>query len=261
MSYSAALICVDVQPTFMPRHVLCNVENPAGGLPVADGHKIVPVISQKVFPHFPRRSRVFTRDFHPFGHISLASSYREKPPFTRLTWEDVATVPEHQGAEWLADHAQFTMRELKIYLHKVGTQMLWPDHGLQDTDEAQIHWFFTPKDYIFCQIKGTSAASDSYSGFFENDGTPTGLAARLRRMNFDTVFICGLAGDVCAAWTAVDGFREGFQVFFIEDACGFLDILGQDGQADSRQIAYDRMKAVGVQIITSDQLASFNLVR
>lgn len=250
----AVLISVDVQATFMPKHEYGGIIIPAGGLPVPSGNEIVPVIKDKIFPVCPRERRIFTRDFHPFGHISLASSYVGKAPFTPLTWEEVRGWNEATPEKYLAPHAQFTIRELKIYMSIVKTQMLWPDHGLHDTEEAKIYPAFLPADYLFSQVKGTDGARDSYSAFFENDGTPTGLTSRVRRMNVTDVFVCGLAGDVCGAWTAIDARREGFNVFFIEDACGFIDMPGQDGHPGSRTAAYMRMEEVGVKIITSDQL-------
>ena len=44
--------------------------------------------------------------------------------------------------------------------------------------------------------KGTRAAIDSYSAFYENDRTTaTGLAGYLRERGFTRIFICGLATD------------------------------------------------------------------
>lgn len=252
----SVFIGVDIQPTFMFGHKYGGKEIPAGGLPVSGGDEIISVIKNKIFSVFPRKQRIFTRDHHPFGHVSFASSYVGKVPYTKLTYDEVKHWNESTPEKYLAPHAQFTMRELKIYMRIVQTQMLWPDHGVQDTDEAKIHPAFSPEDYLSVILKGTDGARDSYSAHYENDGTPTGLTTRIRRMNITDEYVGGNAGDVCGAWTAIDGCRDGFNVYFIADACGYIDIPGVDGHLGSKTDAFSRMEDAGVKIITADQLVA-----
>src|SRR2546423_524367 len=76
---------------------------PGGTLPVPEGDKIIPIIN-RLAPAF--RHVVITQDWHTRGHISFASSNPGKKPF------DTVTLP-------------------------YGTQVLWPDHCIQDTADAE----------------------------------------------------------------------------------------------------------------------------
>jgi len=40
------------------------------------------------------------------------------------------------------------------------------------------------------------------------------------------VFVCGLAGDVCVYFSALDAQAAGFDTVFIEDACRDIDLDG-----------------------------------
>jgi len=77
-----ALIVVDVQRCFLP----------GGSLGVAEGDQVIPVIN-RLLPRF--RHRVFTRDWHPPGHVSFA----ETPEFKDLSWPEHC-VQNTPGAEF-----------------------------------------------------------------------------------------------------------------------------------------------------------------
>ncbi|MCZ7662841.1 MAG: nicotinamidase [Thermoleophilia bacterium] len=80
-----ALIVVDVQNCFCP----------GGSLGVEGGDQIVPVIND-LLPLFEHR--VFTRDWHPNGHVSFS----DNPQFRDLSWP-VHCVQETEGAEFHPD--------------------------------------------------------------------------------------------------------------------------------------------------------------
>ncbi|HET7569554.1 MAG TPA: nicotinamidase [Gammaproteobacteria bacterium] len=173
---TAALLLVDIQPDFMP----------GGGLAVADGDAIVaPVRELMTSDQF--RCCVATQDWHPPGHISFASSHPGRKPFE--------SIPLHGHP-----------------------QTLWPDHCVQNSPGAELHPDL-PAERIDAIIrKGADAAVDSYSGFRNNwnaagERPPTGLAGYLRERGIDTLYLCGLARDVCVAWTAEDGAAAGFAVY------------------------------------------------
>ena len=63
-----ALILVDIQNDFCP----------GGSLPVAEGDRIVSVVNG-IAPDF--RLVIATRDWHPPGHVSFASSHHGAQPF------------------------------------------------------------------------------------------------------------------------------------------------------------------------------------
>ena len=51
-----------------------------------------------------------------------------------------------------------------------------------------------------------------------------GFAALLRAGGIDTVAICGLAGNICCFFAALDLRRDGFRVLLVEDASAGIDV-------------------------------------
>ncbi|HJV32661.1 MAG TPA: isochorismatase family protein [Patescibacteria group bacterium] len=201
------LIDVDIQPTFMP----------GGGLPVADGDRILPVV-KKVHRHFARDQRYLTLDRHPRGHVSLASSYVGLAAYAAL---DAAAIKDwNEEFHGISGGAKFTFAQLRDYLAKVGTQTLWPDHALIGSGEDVLHRDIDSLAHVYAQVKGTDPLCDSYSGFRDNLRRPTGLAARIRARlpEAERVFLTGLAYDFCVGWTALDAIEEGFEAVVIKDA-------------------------------------------
>ena len=92
---SCCLLVVDAQNGFMP----------GGGLPVADGDAIVPVIN-RIAPLFA--NAVITQDWHPADHVSFAANHAGRQPF------DTIMLP-------------------------YGEQVLWPVHCVQGTQDAELH--------------------------------------------------------------------------------------------------------------------------
>jgi nicotinamidase/pyrazinamidase len=164
-----------------------------GRLAVPRGEEVVPVINElaRQFEHV-----VLTQDWHPAGHHSFASSHPGKKPYETV--------------------------ELAY-----GTQILWPDHCIQDTDGAGLHGELRIPHAELVLRKGYHREIDSYSAFYENDHTThTGLAGYLRERAFERVYIAGLAFDFCVRFSAEDAKREGFAVAVVENACRGLDVEG-----------------------------------
>ncbi|TVQ35619.1 MAG: bifunctional nicotinamidase/pyrazinamidase [Spirochaetaceae bacterium] len=205
----SAMIVVDVQRDFCP----------GGALAVDQGDQVVPVINALA----PRVAYVAaTKDWHPAGHVSFASSHSGKKPFDSVE---------------LADGT---------------SQILWPDHCVQATpgSEFQPDLDTRPLDVIL--HKGANPRLDSYSAFFENDKrTSTGLVHLLRGNGFDTLLICGLATDVCVFFTAMDARKLGFSVYVVEDACRGVDV-----PSGSVQNALTELRSAGCQIVHSAELSS-----
>ena len=186
---------------------------PGGALAVPEGDTIVPVVNE-LADHFDHV--LLTQDWHPPGHQSFASSHPEHDPM------DVIEVD-------------------------YGEQVLWPDHCVQDTQGAAFHPDLDTTQGEMIIRKGFRPDIDSYSAFYENDGTtPTGLTGYLEHRGIDTLYLCGLATDFCVKWSAVDGREEGFDVYVIEDATRGID---QDG---SLAQAWSEMNDAGVQVVSSD---------
>jgi nicotinamidase/pyrazinamidase len=202
---SEALLIVDVQYGFMP----------GGGLPVADGDAIVPVIN-RIAPRFA--NVVLTQDWHPADHISFAANHPGRAPFETIT------LP-------------------------YGEQVLWPTHCVQGTRDAALHdALHAPQAQLIIR-KGFHRHVDSYSAFVEADRrTSTGLAAYLKARGITALYLCGLATDYCVAWSALDARAAGFEATVIEDACRAIDLNG------SLATAWADMAAAGVARVDSAAL-------
>jgi nicotinamidase/pyrazinamidase len=200
--------------------IVVDVQNgfmPGGGLPVPLGDEVVPVVNALAakFAHV-----VLTQDWHPRGHASFASSHAGKNAF------DVIDMP-------------------------YGNQVLWPEHCVQGTRDAEIHADMRIPHAQLIIRKGFHAQVDSYSAFMEADRTTTtGLAAYLKAHGFKKVYVCGLATDFCVAWTALDARAEGFEVSLVEDACRAIDLNG------SLVAAWESMQKAGVERVQSVQVSA-----
>jgi len=198
--------------------LVIDVQNcflPGGTLPVSHGDEIVPVINSlsKLFTNI-----ILTQDWHPSGHASFASSHPGKHAFETI--------------------------ELGY-----GTQILWPDHCVQGTDDAALSGALSiPRAELIIR-KGFNKSADSYSAFADADGVTTGLADLLRARKLSRVFIVGLATDFCVASSALDARKAGFDTYVIEDACRGIDTAGSLGQA------WAKMTKAGVKRIQSSELA------
>lgn len=200
--------------------LVVDVQNgfiPGGNLPVARGEEIVPTVS-RVAQSF--RNVILTQDWHPPAHVSFASSHPGKQPYETIT------LP-------------------------YGEQVLWPDHCVQGTRDAEFHPALSIPHAQLIIRKGYHREVDSYSAFLEADRqTSTGLAGYLRERGLKRLFLCGLATDFCVAWSALDARRLGFEALVLEDVCRAIDV------SHSLAEAWRAMLAGGVQRIQSTELAA-----
>ncbi len=186
-----------------------------GGLAVPRGEEVVPVIN-RLAPLF--ENAVLTQDWHPAGHASFASSHPGKRPF------DVVELA-------------------------YGRQVLWPDHCVQGTADAELHADLRVPQAQVIVRKGFHPLVDSYSAFQEADRTTrTGLDGYLTQRGIRRLFVVGLATDFCVAWTAIDACRAGYETWVVEDATRAIDL---DGSLDA---AWHDMAAQGVHRIQSAEL-------
>lgn len=193
--------------------IVVDVQNgfmPGGGLPVPRGDEVVPVINALAAQF---ANVVLTQDWHPAGHASFASSYAGKAPY-------------------------------ELIQLSYGDQVLWPDHCVQGTRDAQLHADLKVEHAQLIIRKGFHAGVDSYSAFQEADRkTTTGLAVYLKARGITDVHVCGLATDFCVAWTALDASAAGFEVTVHEAACRAIDLNG------SLAMAWAQMQAARVRRI------------
>jgi nicotinamidase/pyrazinamidase len=198
--------------------IVVDVQNcfmPGGTLPVKEGDQIIPLVNRiaKAFPHV-----ILTQDWHTPGHISFASTHSGKKPF------ETVQLP-------------------------YGTQVLWPDHCIQGTKDAEIDPRLEIAHAQLIIRKGYRQQVDSYSAFYEADGkTPTGLSGYLRERGLTHAYFVGLATDFCVAWSAMDARKVGLAVTVIEDATRGIDAGGSLGKA------WTDMTGAGVKRIQSRDL-------
>ncbi|MEM9069970.1 MAG: bifunctional nicotinamidase/pyrazinamidase [Myxococcota bacterium] len=200
--------------------ILVDIQNdfmPGGALAVANGNEVVPV-ANGLAPAF--ETIVATQDWHPADHGSFASQHAGKSP-----------------------------GEL-IDLHGL-TQVLWPDHCVQDTAGAR---FVDGLEASITKVfpKGMDKTVDSYSGFFDNGHRhDTGLTEWLRERGVREVYVLGVATDYCVKFTALDAAAEGFTVHLVEDGCRGVEL----NEGDVAK-AKDEMHAAGVHIVQSSEVTA-----
>lgn len=151
---------------------------------------------------------VFTKDDHPFNHISFASSHKGKQPFDEYTYVSEKT-PAHAFKS-----------------------CLWPAHCVVGTEGNKIHEELS-KLIVDGHInntktlvlgKGMDAGREYYSCF--NDVLEehyTDILNILKSENITDVYICGLAYDYCVVNSAKSSYKLGFQTFVIENMTRKID--------------------------------------
>ena len=100
------------------------------------------------------------------------------------------------------------------------SQVLWPRHCVQNSEGAKLHPDLDiPPNAVFIK-KGKNPDVDSYSAFWDNSKLKaTELESVLREAEITSVYVCGIATDVCVKATAIDALELGFQVFLVKEAC------------------------------------------
>ncbi len=198
--------------------LLIDIQNgfcPGGNLPVAGGDEVVPVANE-LMASGAYDLVVASQDWHPANHGSFASQHPGKQPFE---------MGELSGKP----------------------QMMWPDHCVQGTNDAEFHSDLNLDGIDHVQRKGQNINVDSYSAFRDNDRAAlTGLADYLAEKGVTELDLCGLASDYCVKFSALDAVEmlPGVKVRFIEDASRGIDPKGVAA-------AIAEMKAKGVAIVRS----------
>ena len=201
--------------------LLIDIQNgfcPGGNLAVPDGDKVVP-IANRLIASDRYDLIVASQDWHPEGHGSFASSHEGKQPFE---------------------------------LHELSgkPQMMWPDHCVQGTKDAELHPELRVPEIDVIFQKGEKHHVDSYSAFRDNDQDAiTGLADYLKEQGVTELDLCGLATDYCVKFSALDALEmlPGVKVRFIEDASRGITPEGVTA-------AIKEMRESGIDIVTSEQL-------
>jgi len=149
-----------------------------------------------------------TQDWHPADHMSFASNHPGKKPFEAIKIDG-------------------------------RTQVMWPDHCLQGTENARI----LVDNNLFMAVvkKGKDTKYDSYSGFQDDGGAKTEMNSILKRNGIQKVFVYGIATDYCVKATAIDAVDAGYEVTVIESLCRHV-------APDTSAKALQEMKDKGITI-------------
>jgi nicotinamidase/pyrazinamidase len=188
---------------------------PGGNLAVPDGDSVIP-IANRLIRDGGYDVVVASQDWHPANHGSFASQHLGKKPFE---------MGELSGQP----------------------QVMWPDHCVQGTPDAEFHPDLELSEIDYIQQKGENPAVDSYSAFRDNDHAAlTGLAGYLKAQQITELDICGLATDYCVKFSALDArdMLPNVNVRLISDASRGIDPQGIKD-------ALSEMRERGVDIVTS----------
>lgn len=203
----SALVIVDLQNDFLP----------GGSLGVPNGDEVIAVINRLQKKNFDLI--VATKDWHPIGHISFASSHPAKEPGDRVAVEGFP-------------------------------QTLWPDHCIQNTLGAEFSKNLSQEKITKIFHKGTDPKIDSYSAFFDNlHAKSTGLGEYLKGMGIGKVYLAGLTTDYCVKFSALDALSHGFETYVIVDACRPVNLESGDEAA-----AFREMERGGAHLVREEDL-------
>jgi len=199
--------------------IVTDVQNdflPGGALEVPGSDVIVPIIN-RLMPHFDLV--VAGQDWHPPDHASFASNHPGRQPFEEIDLDGIR-------------------------------QKLWPDHCVQGSVGAEFSSRLDTRPFEAIFRKGTDPAIDSYSTFFDNaHRKSTGLADYLRGKGARELWLCGLAGDICVYFSALDALAQGFGVNLIADASTPLDAAIQPTRLAE-------LRARGAHVVESASIAT-----
>jgi nicotinamidase/pyrazinamidase len=199
--------------------LIVDVQNdflPGGALEVPGGDQVITVINglQKKFGTI-----VASRDWHPADHGSFASNHPGHTP---------GEIIELNGLQ----------------------QILWPDHCVQGSNGAEFAPLLNQEPIQKVIFKGTDPGVDSYSAFFDNGHRiETELHSYLQKKGIKTLYIGGLAADVCVYFTVKDALLLEYETYLITDATRGVNL-----NPDDTKKAITDMKQKGAKLIRSDEI-------
>jgi nicotinamidase/pyrazinamidase len=165
--------------------------------------KTTVMLKEKGYPIFA------TQDWHPADHVSFFSNHAGKKPFEAIQLEG-------------------------------RTQVLWPPHCVQETQNAEI--LLDNDLFVAIVKKGKDKRYDSYSGFQDDGGAKTEMNRILKENGVQELIVYGIATDYCVKATAMDAADAGYKVTVVEG-------LSRGVAPDTTAKALDEMKAKGIVLV------------
>lgn len=278
------LLVVDVQDCFLEAN---TTSGEPGSLSVPASH-IIPLVNQiRAEKSCLFDEVIFSQDYHPANHISFASTHGLAPfahlggrgslPLMCVTpmsgnTADAACCPAYHinpsaynCSEVLCppDNWNYAVNNSGIVTGNAActtcaqnpescfstVQAMWTDHCLQSGDSTFPPTLDKrPEDTVV--QKGMNQCVDAYSAFMDNTANlKTELEATLRAKDVDTLYVAGIATDVCVKWTvndALGNLTHSYTVNVITDATA--GVLGNQVEFNSA-IAF--MEAAGATLVTT----------
>ena len=176
-------------------------------------------------------------DFCPGGALAVTDADRIIPVVNRLLkFFGSRDLPIFLSRDWHPEkHCSF--RE------QGGS---WPPHCVRGTRGAKFPELLELPDKFEIISKAVEQEKDAYSAFQD-----TGLRDLLKEKDVQTLYVCGLATDVCVKDTVLDALREGFSVYVVTDA-----VKGVNLSPDDSRIALEEMSSAGAEMVASSDILS-----
>ena len=218
MSGESAVIVIDVQACFLPGGSLAtgNARNATHGGPDMLGKKIAESIAEIQPTHL-----FITKDWHTEGHSSFITNAQRHQSPARQTFPEAATNANGPFSKNTGvNQYRYSTRNF-VSMRYWGNdadrkdQKLWPAHCVQGTPGAEvvpsllenIPSSSTP----ITILKGDTPDIDSYSiiadalgDFTPHDEQGKPFITILQESDITTVYVTGIARDVCVVWSAMD---------------------------------------------------------
>ncbi|MCX5811836.1 MAG: isochorismatase family protein [Proteobacteria bacterium] len=152
-----------------------------------------------------------TQDWHPPDHISFVTSHPGKRPFETIMIDG-------------------------------GTQVLWPPHCIQGTENARV--LIDNSLFLAIVKNGQDPDVESYSFFQDGKGTKTEMDTMLRVNGIEEVILYGIATEYCVRATSLDLLAASYKTTVIEGLCRGVSL-------EAAATALDEMRRKGARVITA----------
>ncbi|KIJ15467.1 hypothetical protein PAXINDRAFT_168964 [Paxillus involutus ATCC 200175] len=212
-----ALLVVDMQVDFL-----------TGSLAVPDGPSVVDPVKDII--GLPFHFRYASKDWHPRGHISFASTHPGKEVFGRTTIYPPEDLVKAKGQ----DTSTIGERGLE--------QVLWPDHCVQGTLGAQLIDPLHEDRFDAIILKGVDPGVECYSAFKDPWGLlVTNLEELLKERGVTDLYVVGVAGDYCVKESAMDAIKFNvWNTWVVKEGVRSVSTEGKE---------WETMKSAGIGII------------
>jgi len=175
-------------------------------------------------------------DFCPGGALAVADGDKVVEPLNKYIEKfRVAGAPIIFTRDWHPpDHSSFKSQGGP-----------WPPHCVQGTEGTKFHpdLVIPPEEEV---VSKADRKDEAYS-FFQG----TDLAERLHKRGIKRLLVGGLATDYCVKETVLDGLKEGFEVYHLDDASRGVNVRLGDSER-----ALQEMVSKGTRRITFKDIAA-----